>query len=130
MFLFHFQNGDSPIHIAAAMGRRKLVRILMETGLVDMAAKNQQQETPVDIAARKRYSEISEILKNPPKPVKPVNLAGTENRDEIDDREEVDVPENARVHESKIGGKVHSKKQSHSKKVNVSLLVGVFEESS
>ena len=91
----------------------------METGLVDMAAKNQQQETPIDIAARKRYSEISEILKNPPKPVKPGNLVGTENRDELDDREEVDVPENARVHDAKTGGKVHSKKQS--KKVNVIL---------
>ncbi len=109
--MFDFQNGDSPIHIAAAMGRRKLVRILMETGLVDLAAKNQQQETPIDIAARKRYSEISEILKNPPKPVKPGLLAGTETRDEIDERE-VDVPENARNHDTKTGGKHQNKKQN------------------
>ena len=65
------------MHIAAAMGRRKLVRILMETGLIQITATNQQQETPIDIATRKRYSEIVEILKNPPK----VRPAGNEDKD-------------------------------------------------
>ena len=43
-FIIFFQNGDSPLHIAAAMGRRKLVRILLESPLIDMELKNQQNE--------------------------------------------------------------------------------------
>jgi len=62
-----FQNGDTPLHIASAMGRRKLVRILMETGREDLTVKNQQQETPIGIAERKQYTEISAIFQNPPK---------------------------------------------------------------
>ena len=44
IFSYFFQNGDSPLHIAAAMGRRKLVRILLESPLIDMELKNQQNE--------------------------------------------------------------------------------------
>ena len=31
-FFFQFQNGDTALHIAAAMGRRKLTRVLLESG--------------------------------------------------------------------------------------------------
>ena len=49
------------------MGRRKLVRILMEMNTVDVSIKNQQHETPLDIATRKRFPEIAETIRNPPK---------------------------------------------------------------
>ena len=32
IFFFQFQNGDTALHIAAAMGRRKLTRVLLESG--------------------------------------------------------------------------------------------------
>ncbi|KAL5289137.1 ANKRD6 family protein [Megaselia abdita] len=60
-------NGDTALHIACAMGRRKLTRILIEGGETTLDIKNGQQETPMDIAVRKDYSEIVEILKNPTK---------------------------------------------------------------
>ena len=31
-FFFSLQNGDTALHIAAAMGRRKLTRVLLESG--------------------------------------------------------------------------------------------------
>ena len=40
---FLFQNGDTAIHIAAAMGRQKLTKILLESGC-DKDAKNKQEE--------------------------------------------------------------------------------------
>ena len=67
-----FQNGDSPLHIAAAMGRRKLVRILLEAADIDTAITNQQKETAVEIARRKMHREIAEIIAHPPpKPERP-----------------------------------------------------------
>ena len=75
MFL---QNGDTPLHIAAAMGRKKLVRILLEYGFTadrdvndcqitatNIDALNLQHEKAIDIAQRKEHKEIVEMLKNP-----------------------------------------------------------------
>ncbi|XP_064081374.1 uncharacterized protein LOC135197985 isoform X1 [Macrobrachium nipponense] len=59
------KNGDTALHIAAAMGRRKLTRILLESA-ADQTVKNKQNETPGDIARRKEFDQILEILKNPP----------------------------------------------------------------
>ena len=72
------QNGDTPLHIAAAMGRRKLVRILLECGFTadrdgnngqitatNIEALNLQHERAIDIAQRKEHKEIVEMLKNP-----------------------------------------------------------------
>ncbi|XP_068222675.1 uncharacterized protein [Palaemon carinicauda] len=59
------KNGDTALHIAAAMGRRKLTRILLESA-ADQTVKNKQNETPGDIAKRKEFDQILEILKNPP----------------------------------------------------------------
>ena len=59
------QNGDTALHIAAAMGRRKLTRILLESGC-DPAAANKQGETSVDISRRKQLGEILAILQQPP----------------------------------------------------------------
>ena len=48
---FVFQNGDTALHIAAAMGRRKLTKILLESGC-DKDSKNKQSETSLDISRR------------------------------------------------------------------------------
>ena len=56
-----FQNGDTALHIAAAMGRKKLTRILVEGG-TDTAIRNKQNETAMDIAVRKKLSEVVTIL--------------------------------------------------------------------
>ena len=64
----YFQNGDTALHIASAMGRKKLVRILLEcSSQPDEAcqAVNLQRETALDIANRKDYREIAEILRHP-----------------------------------------------------------------
>ena len=65
MMQFLFQNGDTALHIAAAMGRRKLTKILLESGC-DKDAKNKQNETAMDISRRKELAEIVSILQNPP----------------------------------------------------------------
>ena len=65
MMQFLFQNGDTALHIAAAMGRRKLTKILLESGC-DKDAKNKQNETAMDISRRKNLAEIVSILQNPP----------------------------------------------------------------
>jgi ankyrin repeat protein len=39
LFFLLLQNGDTALHIAAAMGRRKLTRILLEAGC-DKSLKN------------------------------------------------------------------------------------------
>ena len=67
-----FQNGDTPLHIASAMGRRKLVRIILESN-PDCSIVNQQKETAADIAARKGHDEVVEGLRNPPEPTVPAN---------------------------------------------------------
>lgn len=46
------KNGDTALHIAAAMGKRKLVRVLAEAG-VNTEARNNQGDTARDIAFRK-----------------------------------------------------------------------------
>ena len=63
--LSSFQNGDTPLHIAAAMGRRKLVRIILESS-PDTKILNQQKESSIDIAGRKSHQDIQEIIRNPP----------------------------------------------------------------
>ena len=78
MFLLFLQNGDTPLHIASAMGRKKLVRILVEYGftadrdanggqitVTNIEALNLQHERAIDIAQRKEHKEIVEMLKNP-----------------------------------------------------------------
>lgn len=62
---FVLQNGDTALHIAAAMGRRKLTKILLESGC-DKEAKNKQNETAMDISRRKNLVDIIAILQNPP----------------------------------------------------------------
>lgn len=58
-----FQNGDTALHIAAAMGRRKLTRVLLESGC-DRGMKNKQNETAVEIAARKNLQDVVQILQS------------------------------------------------------------------
>ena len=60
-----FQNGDTSLHISAAMGRRKLTRVLLESGC-DREMKNKQSETAAEIAKRKSLAEIVQILKSTP----------------------------------------------------------------
>ncbi|XP_067142958.1 ankyrin repeat domain-containing protein 6-like [Centruroides vittatus] len=59
------KNGDTALHIAAAMGRRKLTRILLEAGC-DQMIRNKQGERAIDIAERKEFTEVQNILLNPP----------------------------------------------------------------
>lgn len=60
-------NYDTPMHIACAMGRRKLTRILFEVcGMNSLLVRNAQGETPRDIAFRKNLKPIIEILNLPP----------------------------------------------------------------
>ena len=47
------QNGDTSLHIAAAMGRRKLTRLLVECG-TDPEVRNKQGETAGEIAVRSK----------------------------------------------------------------------------
>ncbi|KAG5681735.1 hypothetical protein PVAND_011144 [Polypedilum vanderplanki] len=53
-------NNDTPLHISAAIGRRKLTKLLVEAGA--MQFRNNQNETPKDIARRKNFTEIVEII--------------------------------------------------------------------
>ena len=51
------------------MGRKKLVRILLECATKSnewVRALNLQRETAMDIAKRKQYEEIANLLQNPP----------------------------------------------------------------
>lgn len=57
-------NGDSALHIACAMGRRKLTRILLAAGS-SLKIQNAQNEAARDIAVRKKLNEILEILDAP-----------------------------------------------------------------
>ena len=50
------------MHIASAMGRRKLTKILLESN-PDLSIRNQQKETPEEIARRKEHTEIVHILR-------------------------------------------------------------------
>ena len=75
--LFTVQNGDTALHIASAMGRRKLTRILLEIG-INPALRNKQGETALDIALRKNLAEIVSILQvgvPPPRPPADPSLA-------------------------------------------------------
>jgi hypothetical protein len=53
-------NHDTPLHISAAIGRRKLTKLLVEAG--SMQFRNNQNETPRDIARRKNFCEIVQII--------------------------------------------------------------------
>ena len=56
-------HGDTALHIAAAMGKRKLVRILAGAG-VEVEARNNQGDTARNIAIRKPYSNKFSFLLN------------------------------------------------------------------
>jgi hypothetical protein len=56
------------------MGRRKLVRIILESN-PDMSVTNQQKETPEGIATRKGHQEIRDLMRNPPEPRRVFPLA-------------------------------------------------------
>lgn len=64
------------MHIAAAMGRRKLTRVLLESGC-DMRVRNKQNETAIDIARRKNLGEVVGILINPPRVLNGHDKIGT-----------------------------------------------------
>lgn len=48
------------------MGRRKLVRILLESPAIDLELKNQQNETALEIGTRKNHQEIVAMIRHPP----------------------------------------------------------------
>ncbi|XP_067123112.1 ankyrin repeat domain-containing protein 6-like [Centruroides vittatus] len=55
------KNGDTALHISVAMGRKKLSQIFLNAGCSQFI-KNKQKEKPLDIARRKKYTEIEHIL--------------------------------------------------------------------
>ena len=58
------KNGDTALHIAAAMGKRKLTRILVEAGL-NIHLRNNQGETAAEIALRKVLPlNLNQLLDN------------------------------------------------------------------
>lgn len=72
-------NYDTPLHIACAMGRRKLTRILYEVcGTTVLLVRNAQGETARDIVLRKNLKPIIEILNTTP------ILTTTSTSDDID----------------------------------------------
>ena len=79
------QNGDTSLHISAAMGRRKLTRVLLESGC-DREMKNKQSETAAEIAKRKSLAEIVQILKSTPPSVSinPSEKYGERERMQLD----------------------------------------------
>ena len=98
IYIILLQNGDTPLHIAAAMGRRKLVRILLEYGFTsetdtsktqaegtNISALNLQHEKAIDIAQRKENLEIVEMLKNPSSIVANPNTTSSGIVENIDD---------------------------------------------
>ena len=97
------QNGDSPLHIAAAMGRRKLVKILLESPLLEAELTNQQNETALNIAERKNHQEIATMIRHPP----PVNNKNTETETKAEINVTIDSCE------SKNCVKKKSKKSKH-----------------
>lgn len=48
------------------MGRRKLVRILLESPQIERELKNLQNEMASDIAGRKNHQEIVALIRSPP----------------------------------------------------------------
>jgi len=71
MFSFSIQNGDSPLHIASAMGRKKLTVILLSSGCKSHL-RNHQRENPLDISIRKGFDEVTAALNDPPEVVTPL----------------------------------------------------------
>lgn len=55
-------NHDTPLHISCCMGRRKLTKLLLEADA--MQFPNLQNETPLDIAKRKKITEIVDIMRH------------------------------------------------------------------
>lgn len=53
-------NHDTPLHLACALGKRKLTKLLIEAGA--MQFRNNQHETARDIAKRKNLHEILDII--------------------------------------------------------------------
>lgn len=53
-------NHDTPLHLACALGKRKLTKLLVEAGALQF--RNNQHETARDIAKRKNLHEILEII--------------------------------------------------------------------
>ena len=52
------------------MGRRKLVKILLESPLLEAELTNQQNETALNIAERKNHQEIATMIRHPPPVIK------------------------------------------------------------
>lgn len=53
------------------MGRKKLTHILLSAGCVPNV-QNNQKESPLDISIRKGFEDVTQILKNPPEVLTPM----------------------------------------------------------
>ena len=84
------------------MGRRKLVKILLESPEIQAELTNQQNETAQNIAERKKLEEIVTMIRHPPPVKKP--------------SEEIITAEINNTHDTLSGGEFDIK--LHHKKVN------------
>ena len=127
------------------MGRRKLVRILLEYGFTsdadtskgqtdgtNISALNLQHEKAIDIAQRKEHLEIVEMLKNPSSIVANPNTTSSGINENNEDIGPLSITENykskAKDTTDKIGEKKRKKKyqkyHSSDKMVNIVLIIG------
>lgn len=84
-------NYDTALHIACAMGRRKLTRILYEVcGPNGLLLRNAQGETPRDIGIRKNLKPIIEILNTTTTPATAVKSPNNETM--VDGRPQMRKP--------------------------------------
>lgn len=112
------KNGDSGLHITAAMGRRKLTRILLEAGC-DANVANKQGETALDIARRKEFNEVVELIENPPPRVIEVQDTPTpENKCKSKKREKESGTSQGSKESSQKHKKDKHKKSKHGHKVH------------
>lgn len=119
------------------MGRRKLVRIILESA-PDTKILNQQKESSIDIACRKNHLDIAEIIRNPPPEILKANGGGGQGIGgkkgpsnggvEVVDAAEFDLMEKSMMTEKGTGksGKGKHKKDKRStvvQKINLNFLV-------
>jgi ankyrin repeat protein len=58
--------GQTPLQFAAGFGRMGVVRLLLNTGKVDMNSKDQYGVTPLQWASKHGYRDVVELLESSP----------------------------------------------------------------
>ncbi len=89
--LFDFNNGKTPLYLAAERGELEVVEWLLEVG-ADPNEKINSGSTPLSVAIRKKYKDIVALLKEASKRIESTEANSRKNDDLIPDaQEEQDV---------------------------------------